>query len=95
MAGYWIVRGSEVEDRDAFERYAQRWGPISKKYGARMLAGRGRHQTREGQDHVRNLIIEFPSYESAVACYEDPAYQAALADVRKAYRRELTIVEGN
>ncbi len=43
MAGYWIVRGSEVEDRDAFERYAQRWGPISKKYGARMLAGRGRH----------------------------------------------------
>jgi len=95
MPGYFMIRSSEISDQAAFDEYAKRWGPIAKKYGARFIAGRGvRHQTREGEDLPRVLIVEFPSYEQAIACYDDPDYQEALVYARKAYsRRELVIVE--
>ena len=95
MAGYWIVRSSAIEHQAAFDEYAQRWLPIARKYGARTIAGgEGRHETREGDPLPRVLLVEFPSYERAIACYEDPDYQAALPFARDAYaHRELVIVE--
>ncbi len=95
MAGYWIVLGSAIKDPAAYDEYARLWGPIAEKYSARMVAARGRHETREGEDHPRVLIVEFPSYEDALACYDDPDYQAALPFASKGYDRELVIVEGS
>ena len=95
MAGYWIVRSSAIENQAAFDEYAARWSPIAQKYGARLLTGSGgAHETREGDDLARVLLLEFPSYEQARAAYDDPEYQAALPFARDAYaRRELIIVE--
>ena len=46
----------------------------------------------------RVLIIEFPSYEQARACYDDADYQAAMRHAMEAYDpeqpRELVVVEG-
>ena len=94
MAGYWIIRGT-VKDSDAFDKYSKLWAPLAQKYGARFLAGAGQHQTREGTDQPRVAIVEFDSYAQAVACYDDPDYQASLEWALKAYDRELTIVEGS
>lgn len=94
MAGYWIVHGSAIKDQAAFDEYASRWGPIAKKYGARVLSGPGRHETREGEDHTRILIVEFPSYAQALTCYDDPDYQQAIPFAAKAYDRKLVIAEG-
>ena len=71
------------------------WAPIAKKYGAQFIAGRGvRHETREGPDFPRVSVLAFPSYEEAVACYDDPDYQKALPHAMKAYAdRDLVIVE--
>ncbi len=94
MAGYWIVRSSRIENQAAFDEYAGRWAPIAKRYGARALAGQGAHETREGEDLTRVLLLEFPSYEQARAAYDDPEYQAALPYARDAYaQRELIIVD--
>ena len=94
MAGYWIARGT-ITDEDAYADYARLWAPIGKRFGARFLASGGRHETREGNDHSRLAIIEFPSYEQALACYDDPDYQASLHYAQAAYgnERELIIVE--
>ena len=94
MAGYWIVRGT-IKDKAAFEEYARLWGPIAERYGARFLAGGGRHETREGTEVQRVAIAEFPSYEQALACYDDPEYRESLPIALKAYDRELVIVEGS
>ncbi|MEM7194212.1 MAG: DUF1330 domain-containing protein [Pseudomonadota bacterium] len=94
MSGYWVVRGSAVKDPGALERYADMWAPIAESYGAEVVAGKGQIDIREGNDYPRQLVIRFPSYADAVACYEDPDYQAAKEVAEKAYDRELVIMEG-
>ena len=93
MSGYWIVKGT-LQDQEAFDEYVKLWMPVAKEYGAKMLTAGGRHETPEGKQYERTVIVEFDSYQKAVDCYNDPNYQAALEYALKAYDRELTIVEG-
>ena len=95
MAGYWLVRASASSDQDAAAEYVKRWQPLAEKYGATILASQGAHQTVEGDDMPRNLLVEFPSYERALACYNDPEYTEAAKYALRAYDRELVIIEGN
>ena len=94
MSGYWIVRGSSIKDEEALREYGKLWGPIGERYGAEVIAGKGEIETREGNHYPRQLIVKFPSFQDAVACYDDPEYQTAIAVANKAYERELSIVEG-
>ena len=95
MAGYWVVRGSAIQDEAALQEYGKLWGPIGERYGAELIAGKGIIDTREGVELPRHLLVRFSSYEQAVACYEDPDYQAAMVLAHKAYDRELVILEGS
>lgn len=94
MAGYWVVRGSQIKDQQALQQYAKLWQPIAARFGAEVIAGKGEIETREGAHYARQLVIRFASYEQARACYEDPDYQAAMKFALKAYDRELSILEG-
>ena len=94
MAGYWMVRATAASDQDAVQEYVKLWKPIAEKYQAKILAAGGQHETVEGADMPRNLLVEFPSYQAALDCYNDPAYQAAMVFVRKAFNRELVVLEG-
>ena len=93
MAGYWIIRGT-VKDEEAFAEYVRLWQPIAKKYGATFIASGKQHQTREGTDYARAVIVQFDSYEQAVACYDDPDYQALAQHRHRSARTNLAIVEG-
>jgi len=95
MSGYWIIRASASRDQEAADEYVRLWGEICERYQAKVLASRGDHETVEGEDWPRNLVIEFPTYRDALACYNDPDYAAAIEFVKKAYDRELVIVDGN
>ena len=94
MAGYWMIRGSEIKDAAALQEYAELWPPIAARYGAEIIAGKGEFDTREGPHYSRQMLVRFDSYALAIACYEDPEYQAAMKLVQQAYERELSILEG-
>ena len=94
MAGYWIVRGNEIRDEDALAKYAALWPDIAARFGAEVIAGKGRVYTREGAVYTRQLIVRFDSYDQAVACYDSPEYREARELAQQAYDRELSIVEG-
>jgi uncharacterized protein (DUF1330 family) len=94
MAGYWIVRASEVTDEEAQRSYGKAWAPLAEHYGAKVIAGPGRISTKEGGPVARAFLVRFESYEQALACYEDPAYQAAAVFGKKASARDLVILEG-
>ena len=93
MKGYWISR-FDITDEAIFPEYGKRALPAIAKYNGRLLARGGRATALEGRDYARNIIIEFDSYEQALACYESPEYQESLPYAQRASDRELFIVEG-
>jgi len=94
MAGYWIVRGAEIKNTEALQEYGKLWLDIAARFGAEVIAGKGRTETREGPQYARQLIVRFESYEQALACYDSPEYQVAMKLALQASARELSIVEG-
>ena len=93
MAAYWMIRASAIKDEEALKQYQKSWGSIAERYQAKVIAS-GEHQTPEGPDAPRVLIIEFPSYQQAIACYEDAEYQQAMVYANTAFDREMTIIDG-
>lgn len=91
--GYWIVR-ADVTDMEQFKKYAAANGDALRKYGARFLARAGQFTVVEGTTRARNTIVEFPSYQAALDCWNSPEYQAALAHRLSASELDLVIVEG-
>ena len=76
---YWVAR-VDVHDLDGYKRdYVAHNGAVFAKYGARFLVRAGTFETAEGTSRSRNVVIEFPSLQAAVDCYNSPEYQAAKA----------------
>ncbi len=88
----WIAH-VEVTDADAYGRYATGATTAIQAHGGVFLARGGRHVQLEGRDRARNVVARFPSLDAAVACYNSPAYQAALAHAEGAAVRDLMVVE--
>ncbi len=91
--GYWIGR-VDVDDVEQYMKYVAANAAPFAKYGARFLVRAGQFTNPEGSCRSRNVVIEFPSYEAALACYESPEYQAAKALRDPVSRADLVIIEG-
>jgi uncharacterized protein (DUF1330 family) len=83
MPAYWMAR-SRINDPVEYKKYTDQVPAIIANHGGKILARGGRYQIMEGPKDVfhRFVVIEFPSFEAGVACFESPEYQAAAA-----YRR--------
>ena len=91
--GYWIAH-VDVDDPEAYKAYfAANEAPFA-KYGARFLVRSGRSAQKEGALRGRHVVIEFKDYATALACYESPEYQRALAIRQRVSRGDLVIIEG-
>lgn len=93
MKGYWIILGTAVTDQAAQEEYGRLWRPIAEKYEAKINPATVPPVLKEARDTARVIIVEFPTYETAVACYEDPDYQEAREFANKAAQRDLLIIK--
>ena len=90
---YWIARVT-VTDPDTYKGYADAAPEAIKQHGGKFLARAGKYEAMEGEARPRNVVIEFPSLDAAVACYKSPGYQAAKAKRKGAGLAEIVIVEG-
>lgn len=93
MKGYWIVLGTAVTDQAAQEEYGRLWRPIAEKYQAKVNPSKVPPVLKESRNTARVIIVEFPTYEAAVSCYEDPAYQEAKKVANTAAQRDLLIIK--
>lgn len=91
--GYWIVR-VDVRDPDTYAQYVKANAEPFARYGARFLARAGKHEVVEGSARSRNVVIEFPSFEQALACYRDEAYQKAKAIRDPVATADVIVIEG-
>ena len=91
--GYWIAR-IDVHDPEAYKSYVASATPAYQKYGAKFLVRGGRCEAVEGSGRARNVVIEFDSYDQAMACYRSAEYQAAAEIRRTASLGEILVIEG-
>lgn len=90
---YWIAR-VDVTDEARYKEYVAANGAAFSKYGARFLVRGGKFEAPEGQSRSRNVVIEFPSYEQAMACWNSPEYASARALRLGAAVADLIVIEG-
>ncbi|KPB76325.1 hypothetical protein ALP99_00838 [Pseudomonas syringae pv. tomato] len=94
MKAYWIAH-VDVTDPQQYSEYTQRAPAAFQLFGGKFLARGGRSEAIEGRaTPQRTVIIEFESYEQAVACYHSPQYQNAMSHRQGAAKAEIVIVEG-
>lgn len=91
--GYWIAR-VDVRDAERYKDYVAAAKPAFERYGAKFLARGGPFQSLEGEARGRNVVIEFPSLQAAVDCYNSPDYQRAAAIRQEVADAEMVVVEG-
>jgi uncharacterized protein (DUF1330 family) len=91
--GYWIAR-VDVHDAEAYRAYLAANGAVFEKYGARFLVRGGASEQVEGTGRERNVVLEFPSYERALACYRSPEYQPVKALRLAASEADILVIEG-
>ncbi|NVK34198.1 MAG: DUF1330 domain-containing protein [Rhodobacteraceae bacterium] len=91
--GYWIASVS-VADPETYKKYVEGSAAAFKKYGAKFIARGGEITTLEGSPRARNVVIEFDSVETALACYKSPEYSAAKAHREPVAEADIFIMEG-
>lgn len=91
--GYWIVR-SDVNNPEAYKTYIEGASKATAAYGATYLVRGGQHEVVEGQSRSRHVIVEFPDYAAALACYRSAAYQEARSNRLGAAELDIVVIEG-
>jgi uncharacterized protein (DUF1330 family) len=91
--GYWIVR-VDVRDAEAYRDYAAANGAAFAQFGGRFLVRGGDFEAVAGTARARNVVVEFPSYADALACWNSEIYQAARARQKGGAEADILVIEG-
>ncbi len=92
--GYWISLYIKIENQENYKKYADTITPIVKSFGGIALIRGGEHQTFNGDDFIRTVIWEFPSFEKALECHNSEQYQAGWRIAKDTTTRHMQVVEG-
>lgn len=91
--GYWIGH-IDVTDPETYQKYVEADTPVVAAYGGRFLVRGGRIGASEETPRSRNVVIEFESFERAMACYESPEYQVAKRLRQASSTGGVMVIEG-
>jgi uncharacterized protein (DUF1330 family) len=93
--GYWVVAYRSISDESALEAYGALAMPAVQSFGGRFLVRSSSSiQAYEAGVPQRTVIVEFDSYNIALAAHESDAYQKALQALGSGAVRDFRIVEG-
>lgn len=92
--GY-IIGQITVTDPEAYKEYVIKDTPILERLGAKFVVRGGQQQVTEGEAGQRTVVIEFPSYEAALAVYNDPDYQEVAKIRHRTAVSTIIVVEGH
>ena len=93
MTAYWVVRVN-VLDAEKLQAYAPLAAAAVELHGGRYLVRGGAHETTEGSDYARNVIVCWPDMYTAQTAYHSPEYQRARDVLGSGADRLFVIVDG-
>ena len=91
--GY-VIAHAEVTNPEKWAQYAAKASEAIKKYGGKALARGGKCEIAEGKGVMRNVVLEFDSYDAARAYAFSPEYAEARELREGAGSIDITVVEG-
>ncbi|WP_246218928.1 DUF1330 domain-containing protein [Pseudomonas izuensis] len=92
--GYWVAAYRAIHDVDRLAAYGALAGPVVKAAGGKFLVRGGEVVAAEAGLEQRTVVVEFPSFEQALAAYQSEAYQKVLAVLGDGAERDARIVAG-
>ncbi len=93
--GYWVNAYRSISDEAAQKAYSALAVPAIQAFGGRFLTSGASHvEAHEAGVAARTIIVEFDSYEIALAARKSEAYQKALDVLGSRAERDARIVEG-
>ena len=93
--GYWISLYTKVENQENLKKYSEAVIPIIKSFGGVPIIRGGNYQTYNGEDFIRTVVWEFPSYEKAIECHDSAEYQAGWGLAKDTTIRHMQVIEGS
>ena len=93
---YWVVAYRSISNEEEVKAYGALAGPALEAFGARLLTrSTSKLNAYEAGLEQRTIIVEFDSFEMAVAAHESSAYQKALLALGDGAERDFRIVEAS
>jgi uncharacterized protein (DUF1330 family) len=93
--GYWVVAYRSISDESAVKAYGALAVPAVQSFGGRLLTrSTSQVQAHEAGLQERTIIVEFDSFDIALAAHNSEAYQKALQALGSGAERDYRIVEG-
>ena len=94
--GYWVVAYRSISDESALKAYGALARPAIESFNGRILtSSASRMQVHEAGLRQRTILVEFDSYEVALAAHESEAYRKALQVLGSGAERDFRIIEGS
>lgn len=91
--GYWVAF-VDIDDPEAYKEYVRENAIPFKRYGGRFVVRGGQFSNVEGKVKSRTVVIEFPSYQTALECWSSPEYAKAKALRENISSADIIVVEG-
>jgi uncharacterized protein (DUF1330 family) len=92
---YWVVAYRSISDESALKAYGALALPAVESFGGRFLTrSTSQIQAHEAGLRLRTILVEFDSYEIALAAHESEAYRKALQALGSGTERDFRIIEG-
>ncbi|OKJ13841.1 DUF1330 domain-containing protein [Kitasatospora sp. CB01950] len=92
--GYWVSVHPAISAPEELTAYDNLADPAVRAAGGRLLSRGSRVVAHEAGITQRTVVVEFDTFEQAVAAYESEAYQNALVALPDGYQRDFRIIEG-
>ena len=92
--GYWVSVYRTITDPEKLAAYNELAGPAVRAGGGRILVRGGRVVAHDAGIAERTVLVEFDSFEQALAAHESATYQKALVALSDGVERDFRIVEG-
>jgi len=91
--GFWIGH-VDIANPEGYKAYMAANARPFGMFGGRFLVRGGTREVVEGRVRGRTVVLEFPSFDAALACYRSAEYQAAKRLRDGKGELDLIIVEG-
>lgn len=94
MAKGYVIAHATVTNPEKWAAYVAKSKIALDKYEGKPIVRGGKSQIMEGNGTLRNVVLEFPSYDHAVGYATSAEYAEAKALRQGAGTIDITIVEG-